>query len=133
MSGQSVSEGASILVIDDDVLMLELIALHLTSAGYQVRTAEDAVDGGRMMLESQPDLLLSDINMPYLNGLELVEAMRGDDNTVNVPVIFLSSMRDDATFERARKHRACAFLAKPVTREELLKTVSKVLDNPKPL
>ena len=124
----------SILIIDDDPMLCELLALHLSFAGYDnVRVAEDAVVGGRMLLESPPDLLLTDIIMPYLDGLQLLEAMRGDDTTRNIPVIIISIRKDDEAYQKARQFGACAYLQKPLDAAELVATVKRVLADPTPM
>ena len=124
----------SILVIEDDPLMGELIALHLSFGGYDnVHIAEDAVQGGRMLLESRPDLLITDIMMPYLDGLELLEAMRGDENARDIPVILCSVKHDEASIAKAKQFGASAFLQKPLDSEMLLATVKRVLDDPTPM
>ena len=65
----------TVLIVEDDVAFRDLLALHLSTAGYKVLVAEDAAVGGAMLLASRPDLLLLDILLPYLGGLELLEAM----------------------------------------------------------
>lgn len=67
-----------ILVIDDDTSMLAFLKLHLQKAGYVVLLAEDGIVGGRLALSASPDLILLDVQMPYLNGYELVEALKVD-------------------------------------------------------
>lgn len=131
---KKVSSTQSILVIEDDPFMRQLIAMHLRIAGYsQVRVAEDAVTGGRMFLESLPDLLLVDIVMPHLDGLALLEAMRGDLRARNVATIVISHRHDDAALHKAKQLGVCAYLHKPLKSEELLSTVNRVLSDPTPM
>ena len=115
------------LIVEDDVAFRDLLALHVSAAGYQVLVADDAAVGGRMLLASRPDLLLLDIVLPYLGGLELLEAMRQDPNVAQTPVVCLTSMRDEATYAKAIELRVAAFLTKPVQKDELLATLAKVL------
>src|SRR5579862_2214391 len=61
---------ARVLVVDDDECLRELLNLHLWQAGYDVRLAEDAIEAGRMVLKAVPDLMIVDINLPYMNGFE---------------------------------------------------------------
>ena len=86
-----------------------------------------------MLLESPPDLLLTDIIMPYLDGLQLLEAMRGDDTTRNIPVIIISIRKDDEAYQKARQFGACAYLQKPLDAAELVATVKRVLADPTPM
>lgn len=112
---------ASIMVIDDDQSMRELVRLHLSNAGYEVRMAEDAVVGGRMVLERAPDLIICDVDMPYLSGYDFVAALRTDATKAGIPVIFLTVTEDVA--DQARKLGAVAYLMKPVMADRLLEVV----------
>src|SRR5438876_12187144 len=82
---------ARILVIDDDKSMLELLKLHLSNAGYDVVTAEDAVVAGRHVFEAAPDLIIADVSMPYMDGYELVRPPRAARAPRVIPVVFLPS------------------------------------------
>ena len=68
---------ATILVMDDDAYMRELMGLHLSNAGYDVLVAEDAIVAGHLVVEKSPDLILADIEMPFMDGLEFVQALQG--------------------------------------------------------
>ena len=116
---------ARILVMDDDELMRELLRLHLCNAGYEVLLAEDAVVACRLLIKQRPDIVLADIDMPYMTGLELVEAMRSDPGTSSVPVIFVTS-RTDAE-PQARQLGAVAYFTKPLHIDHLLATLAKHL------
>jgi len=111
-----------ILVIDDDPVMRELLSLHLSNAGYQVQVAEDAIVGGYITLNSRPELVIADVEMPHLNGYELVAAMKADPFTRDIPVIFLTT-RDDVD-DHARQLGAQAYLRKPVKADKLLELVA---------
>jgi two-component system chemotaxis response regulator CheY len=114
--------GATILVLDDDSYMRELLNLHLSNAGYEVLLAEDAVVAGHLLLRQRPDLMLVDVEMPYMNGLEFMQALKGDPAVCNIPVVFISS-RDDCE-DRAKELGAGAFLHKPLLADHLLATVA---------
>lgn len=116
-----------ILIIDDDIEFADLLRLHLTAAGYAAEVAEDAVEGGKMLLERPPALILCDINMPYLSGLDLVSLMRSDTRSARIPVVFISGRTDGDTMAEAVKLGAADFLAKPISREQLLATVEACL------
>ncbi len=118
---------AKILVIDDDRSMLDLLRVHLTAAGHAVQVAEDAAIAVRTLFANLPELIICDINMPYLDGFELLEALHLDPLTQAVPVIFLTGRGDDESFGRARRLGVAAYLTKPVQRHELLKAVDAQL------
>lgn len=113
---------STILVIDDDEYMRELLQLHLSNAGYDVLTAEDAVVAGHSVLRHRPDLILVDVEMPFMTGLEFVQALKADPSVCDIPVVFISS-RDDCE-DRAKELGARAFLQKPLLAEHLLATVA---------
>jgi CheY-like chemotaxis protein len=114
---------ATILVVEDDELMRELFRMHLSNAGYEVLLAEDAVVAGHLLFKQRPDLILADIELPFMDGLEFVEAVKGDALLAAIPVIFVSSRSD---FEdRCKDIGAIAFLKKPVLANQLLCAVAK--------
>jgi two-component system chemotaxis response regulator CheY len=112
---------STILVVDDDESMRALLRLHLSNAGYDVLVAEDAIVAGHLVLREAPDLLIVDVQMPYMNGYEFVAALKSDADTREIPVIFLTT--DDQVAEHARKLGAAAYLNKPVTADHLLQVV----------
>lgn len=113
---------ATILVIDDDPSMLALVQRELEKADYVVLLAEDAIAGGQLALSASPDLILVDVHMPYLSGYELVEALKADSATWDIPVVFLTS--DKHVEERARMLGAEAYLKKPLNTRRLLELVA---------
>jgi CheY-like chemotaxis protein len=112
---------AKIAVIDDDRFLRYLLDLHLRKAGYEVFAAEDAVDAGRVVLEHKPDLILCDVDMPFMDGYEFVSALRADPVTRHIPVVFLTV---STSAERA-KQLGAGHLVKPVMVDELLRTVAQ--------
>jgi CheY-like chemotaxis protein len=113
---------AKIAVIDDDQFIRYLLDLHLRKAGYAVFTAEDAVAAGRIILECSPDVILCDVDMPFMDGYEFVSALRADPVTRHIPVIFLTVNK--SLGERA-KGLGAGHLVKPVMADELLQAVAK--------
>jgi DNA-binding response OmpR family regulator len=114
-----------ILVVEDDESMRELLRLHLSSAGFAVEVAEDAITAGYAVLKSPPDLIVCDVEMPHMDGFELVAALRADKALPRVPVIFLTSLAEGDT--HARELAPSEYLQKPVRLEELLAAVSRQL------
>jgi CheY-like chemotaxis protein len=112
----------TILVIDDDPSMRALVKRQLENAGYVVLLAEDGIAGGHLALNGSPNLILVDVDMPFLNGYELVEALKGDPATWDIPVVFLTA--DKHVEERTRMLRAEAYLRKPLKSERLLEVVA---------
>lgn len=112
-----------ILVVEDDDVMRELLVLHLRSAGYAVEDAPDAIAAGYAVLKAPPDLIVCDIGMPHMNGLEFVAAMRADKTVRRMPVIFLTAIEDG--IERARQLGTQEYLLKPLRADALLAAVAR--------
>jgi two-component system, chemotaxis family, chemotaxis protein CheY len=115
--------GGTILVVEDERWMRELLQLHLSNAGYAVLAAEDAIAAGRMLLWQQPDLILTDVQMPFMDGLEFIQAVKADPRTAAIPAIFLTCSAEVET--QARHIGAADFLRKPVRADQLLAAVAK--------
>jgi two-component system chemotaxis response regulator CheY len=112
----------SILVVDDDPNMRELLRIHLANAGYEVEVAKDGLEAGYGLLRSRPDLIISDVNMPHLDGFEFVAAMRDDAAYRGIPVIFLTTAAEAE--HRGKELGAVAYVQKPVRADKLLSVVA---------
>jgi len=114
---------ASILVVDDDDSIRELLRLHLSSAGYDVQVAADAIAAGYSVLRSPPDLIITDISMPHMTGFEFVAALKADKSVPYIPVIFLTSVEDGD--HRGKELGAVGYITKPVRADKLLSLVAQ--------
>ena len=114
---------AKILVVDDDESIRELLRLHLSAAGYAVQVAEDAIVAGYLVLRSPPDLIISDVNMPHMDGFEFVAALKSDKSLPYIPVIFLTSLEEGD--HRGKELGAVGYLTKPVRADRLLAMVAQ--------
>ncbi len=114
---------ASILIVDDDESIRDLLRLHLSSAGYEVHVAEDAIAAGYMLLLSPPDLIISDIIMPHMDGFEFIAAVRADKSLPMIPVIFLTTIEDGDL--RGKELGAVGYVTKPVRADRLLSLVAQ--------
>lgn len=114
----------AILVVDDDQSLRELLRLHLTAAGYDVSTASDGIEAGYSVLKHPPDLIITDVNMPHMDGYQFVEALVSDHSLPKIPVIFLTSMDE---FERGHQLGAVGYITKPVRADRLLAVVAEHL------
>ena len=114
---------ASILVVDDDESIRDLLRLHLSAAGYDVQVAQDAISAGYMVLRSPPDLIITDVNMPHMDGFEFIAALKADKSIPNIPVIFLTSVEEGDY--RGKSLGAVGYVTKPVRADRLLELVAK--------
>jgi CheY-like chemotaxis protein len=81
----------TILIVDDEAHILQVLSLKLRNCGYAVRTAVDGEDALHQVKTNTPDLVITDVQMPYMNGLELAHALYADKATSNVPIIVLTA------------------------------------------
>ena len=116
----------TILVADDDKLITAMAVFRLEREGYKVVTAEDGKEALRLIQSIKPDLIISDLMMPYFSGLELVEHLR-DNLQSSIPIIILSASGQEKTVMRAFKLGADDFITKPFSLEELLMRIKKLL------
>ena len=117
----------TILVVDDERDLLDLIEYNLKKEGYDVLKAEDGLEGIRMAKKYKPDLVLLDIMMPKMNGLEACEQIREDDEIKQTPIIFLTAKNDEKTEVRGLNLGADDFLTKPISTAKLVSRITAVL------
>ncbi len=115
----------SILAVDDDPDIRALVKLHLEGGGFQVESAEDGIEALMALGRGRFDLVLSDINMPNLDGLKLMEMI--NQKGIVVPTIFLTGEEDDALEARMLSLGAADFIRKPIHKDALLIRVKRAL------
>jgi len=116
---------SSILLVDDDPDLRALLQRQLSQAGYEVIACEDAFVARERLGERLPDLILVDINMPQVSGVELVAGLREDPALAAIPVIYLTALEENT--ELAVKTLGFPLLSKPVRARELLALVERQL------
>jgi len=116
--------GKRVLVVDDDVKTVELVKLYLNRAGYKVLTAYDGIEALRLARESHPDLIVLDLMLPRLDGLEVCRTLR---NESDVPIIMLTAMTTDQDRLTGLDLGADDYVTKPFSPKELAARVRAVL------
>lgn len=114
----------SLLIIEDDPAYLNQMALFLRLEGFDVRTASDGASALVMLHEQRPDLVLSDIIMPDMDGHAVMAALKSDDELADIPFIFVTALADRADVRRGMAAGADDYLPKPFSAEELLAAVT---------
>lgn len=112
-----------ILVIEDEAATLENLALMLEMEGFQVFSAPNGRLGVNVAREEMPDVILCDISMPELDGYGVLEALRGDPDTVSIPFIFLSAKGDKKDLRVGMNLGADDYLSKPAGADEVLAAI----------
>jgi DNA-binding response OmpR family regulator len=116
-----------ILIVDDDELNLELYETLLKEHHYSVTKARDGVEALDRFAKYQPDLVIVDLMMPRLNGLEFCARLRRTPHGRTVPILVLTGLDEPAARQKALQHGASDFLAKPFKTDALLERIRTLL------
>jgi two-component system chemotaxis response regulator CheY len=116
----------TILTVDDSRTMRDMLRLALTEAGYAVRQAEDGVEGLAALKQCTPDVIVTDINMPKLDGFGFIAAVRSDNSYRAIPILVLTTESDDEKKQRARLAGATGWIVKPFEPEKLIAAIRRV-------
>lgn len=125
MRGKSIKKRDTVLFIDDELPWLAAIQLAVKDASFSVITAESGEAALKKMKKQMPDLILSDIRMPFMNGFDLFEKVKQDPKLKTIPYVFMSSLDDFDARNTAREIGADDYVEKPFDSDQM-KTV--VLD-----
>ncbi|WAC22325.1 response regulator [Blastomonas sp. SL216] len=118
---------ASILTVDDSSSLRMAIRIALSGAGYDVSEAVDGLDGLNKARAGKFDMIIADLNMPNMNGLEMIREIRKLPIQTGTPIIFLTTESDEAMKQEARAAGATGWLVKPFVPDQLLRIAAKVL------
>ena len=117
----------TILVVDDERDLLDLIEYNLKKEGFEVLKAENGEQGIQIARENKPDLVLMDIMMPKMDGLEAVEIMRKDDELKRIPIIFLTARSDEKTEVEGLNKGGDDYITKPISTTKLVSRIKAVM------
>jgi two-component system cell cycle response regulator DivK len=120
---------ATVLIVEDNAANMKLAKFLLESAGHTVRGAADAETGLTLARDEQPNLILMDIQLPGMDGLEATALLKADDATRGIPVIALTALAMKGDEERIRAAGCDGYIAKPLAYREFLATISAHLVN----
>lgn len=116
----------TILTVDDSASIRQMVTLTLSSAGYTVIEAKDGADGYAKATSQQVDAVLTDLNMPVMNGLEFIRKFRSHPSSTGVPIIFLTTESDEEIKGQAKAAGATGWIVKPFKQDQLLAVIKKV-------
>jgi chemosensory pili system protein ChpA (sensor histidine kinase/response regulator) len=118
-----------VVIADDSISVRKFVGRILEKAGYSVKLASDGMEAAELIAQVGCHLLITDIEMPRMNGYELMTHLRQDPSTRRIPVLVVTSRAGAKHRERAMKEGAASFLTKPVQEEQLLTVVAKLMDS----
>jgi two-component system, chemotaxis family, chemotaxis protein CheY len=117
----------TILTVDDSASMRQMVKLTLSGAGYQVVEAGDGADGLAKAQGTAVDMVVTDLNMPVMNGLQLIRELRKLPTYKGIPILFLTTESDASMKQEAKAAGATGWITKPFQQEQLVTVVKKVL------
>jgi two-component system chemotaxis response regulator CheY len=117
----------TILIVDDSASVRQQLRIVLTQSGYSVMEADDGRKAMLMLARPEISLVICDVNMPLMNGLEMLESLKRVHGNRKLPVLMLTSERHPDMVERARKAGAAGWIVKPFDARALVAAVAKLI------
>lgn len=114
------------LTVDDSKTMRDMVTFTLKGAGYDVIEAEDGKHALTVLNGSKVDVIITDLNMPNMNGIDLIKALRADNNYKFTPILMLTTEADDTKKQEGKAVGATGWIVKPFNPEKLVQVVQKV-------
>jgi len=121
-----------VLVVDDDEDNIRILSTILLARGFEVRLARDGHGALESIRQQRPDLIVLDVMMPGIDGIQVLAALRADAQTRGVPVILVTAKTGDQDLLEGYRYGADYYVTKPFTSRQLLYAVSLVLGTEKP-
>ena len=116
----------TVLVVEDNDINMRLFHDVLEARGYNVLQATDGTEGWRMAREHRPDLILMDIQLPGISGLEVTKRLKADETLKSIPVIAITAFAMDGDEEKIRGGGCDAYIVKPISIPSFLQTVERL-------
>ncbi len=117
----------TVLVVEDDPVILRLLEVNFELEGFEVVLAHDGAEGIEAAKSMQPDIIVSDIMMPRVSGIELVQALKADDATAKIPIILLSAKAQTNDLKSGMDAGADDYVTKPFEPLDLVDRVNALL------
>ncbi len=118
---------ATVLVVDDDPVIQGLLRVNFEMEGYDVITAGDGVEGLERARSEQPDVVILDVMMPRMDGLEVARTLKADPSTAPIPIVLVSAKAQEIDVRAGGATGADAYVTKPFDPLELLKRVEALI------
>lgn len=129
--GEAVGDSKTILVVDDEAHITHVVSLKLRNAGYEVVTARDGEEGFELAVKKTPDLIITDLQMPYMTGVEMCARLRKNPQTAEVPALLLTARGYALEEGDLGRTNIRGMLSKPFSPREILSRVQEALEEPR--
>lgn len=117
----------NILIVDDCKTTRKLLSYLLKEAKLNITLAENGFDALEKLARNAIDIVLTDMNMPQMDGIELIRSMKEDDSYKNIPIVMLTTEADESERNRGLEVGASSYLTKPVGKEQLMAEINKYI------
>jgi two-component system alkaline phosphatase synthesis response regulator PhoP len=118
---------SKVLIADDEIHIIHVVAIKLRNNGYEVVAANNGAEAYDLACREKPDIIVTDYQMPLMTGIELIEKLRKDEQTRDIPVILLTARSFAISQEWQENLHVASCLSKPFSPKELLKTIQDIL------
>lgn len=119
--------GKKVLIADDEIHIIHVVAIKLRNNGYEVIAANNGAEAYELACSEHPDIVVTDYQMPFVTGIELIEKLRKNEATMHIPTILLTARSFAITQEMQETLGVQECLSKPFSPKELLKTIEDIL------
>jgi CheY-like chemotaxis protein len=119
--------GKKVLIADDEVHIIHVVAIKLRNNGYEVVAANNGAEAYDLACRENPDIVVTDYQMPLVTGIELIQRLRSNEQTAGLPVVLLTARSFAVSQEQQEELGVSNCLSKPFSPKELLKTIEDIL------
>lgn len=116
-----------IMIVDDCQTTRKILSLYLKSKGFDVVTADNGLDAIEKLGTQNVNLILTDLNMPYMDGIELIKTIRSEPNWKSLPILMVTTAADPEERTRALQAGANGYVVKPVTADSVTQNIKSIL------
>ena len=116
-----------VLIVDDCRTTRKLLGFYIRSKGFDVATAENGLDAMSKVATGGVNMIITDLNMPFMDGIELIKTLRTDPSCSHIPVLMITTERDAEEKKKAFEAGVNGFLTKPVSSEDVVKNIKSIM------
>ncbi|MDP3732145.1 MAG: response regulator [Candidatus Omnitrophota bacterium] len=127
------NKGVKVLIVDDEEIVREVLSYAIKGRGFIIEDARNGREALEKVAQGRPDIIILDVAMPEMDGLQVCKQLRENPYTRNIPIIFLSAQRDIDKFIQGMPGAAIKYIAKPCDIEYLLKQIDNCATDKNPL
>ena len=116
-----------VLIVDDCRTTRKLLGFYIKSKGFDVTTAENGLDAMSKVAQGGVNVIITDLNMPFMDGIELIKTLKADPSCSHIPVLMVTTERDAEEKKKAYEAGVNGFLMKPVSSEDVVKNIKSIM------